>query len=79
MKQQNKLTYIHGILVNIYIVYELRASSSFNGDLALRSFLSDAVKLTKNADIDEYHYSGYGIRFDRKESFSFQLVGLVEI
>ena len=29
-----------------------------------------AVKLTKNADIDKYGYSGYGIRFDRKSSFS---------
>ena len=27
--------------------------------------------LTKNADIDKYGYSGYGIGFDRKGSFSF--------
>ena len=27
--------------------------------------------MTKNVDIDEYKYSGYGIGFDRKESFSF--------
>ena len=26
---------------------------------------------TKNADIDKYGYSGYGIGFDRKSSFSF--------
>ena len=30
-----------------------------------------AVTLTKNADIDKYGYSGYGIGFDRRESFSF--------
>ena len=30
-----------------------------------------AVELNKNADIDKYHYSGYGIGFDRKSSFSF--------
>ena len=30
-----------------------------------------AVKLTSNADIDKYLYSGYGIGFDRKGSFSF--------
>ena len=30
-----------------------------------------AVKLTNNADIDKYLYSGYGIGFDRKGSFSF--------
>ena len=30
-----------------------------------------AVTLTKNADIEKYKYSGYGIRFDRRSSFSF--------
>ena len=30
-----------------------------------------AVTLTKNADIDKYRYSGYGIGFDRKTVFSF--------
>ena len=29
------------------------------------------LKLTKNADIDKYGYSGYGLGFDRKSSFSF--------
>ena len=27
--------------------------------------------MTKNADIDNYGYSGYAIGFDRKQSFSF--------
>ena len=27
--------------------------------------------MTKNADIDKYQYSGYGIGFDRKTTFSF--------
>ena len=30
-----------------------------------------AVTLIKNADIGKYGYSGYGIGFDRKSSFSF--------
>ena len=30
-----------------------------------------SVKLTKNADVDKYRYSGYGIGFDREISFSF--------
>ena len=30
-----------------------------------------AVSLTKNADIDQYKYSEYGIGFDRKCEFSF--------
>ena len=29
-----------------------------------------AVKLGKNADIDKYKYSGYGIGFDRRRTFS---------
>ena len=71
LKQQNKLTYTHGIIVNTYSVYELGASSSFNGDPTLKYPLLVAVKLTKNADIDKYRYSSYVIGFDRKGSFSF--------
>ena len=29
------------------------------------------VTLTKNADFEKYGHSGYGIGFDRRESFSF--------
>ena len=32
--------------------------------------------MTKNADIDKYKYSGYGIGFDRHGSFSFPGTGL---
>ena len=34
-----------------------------------------AVRLTKNKDIDKNGYSGYGIGFDRRESFSFPVGG----
>ena len=37
-----------------------------------------AVILTKNADIDEYGYSGYGIGFGRRSSFSFPGGGFVQ-
>ena len=37
----------------------------------LENCLFGAVSLTKNADIDKYGYSGYGIGFDRHGSFSF--------
>ena len=46
LKQQNKLTYNHGVLVNIYIVYELGASSFFNNDPTLKNSLFGAFKLT---------------------------------
>ena len=70
LKQPN-ISYTHGKVVNIYIVYELGASSSHNNDPTLKNCLFGAVTLTKNADIDKYGYSGYGIGFDRKSSFSF--------
>ena len=34
-----------------------------------------AVTLTKNADIDKYGYTGYGIGFDRKSVLSFPGTG----
>ena len=42
----------------------------------LENCLFGAVKLTKNADIDKYGYSSYGIGFDRHGSFSFPGTGL---
>ena len=37
----------------------------------MKNCLFGAVTLTKNADIDNYGYSGYGIGFDRRLNFSF--------
>ena len=59
------------MILNVYNVYELGASSSNNNDPTLRYCLFGAVTLTTNADIDKYGYSGYGIAFDRRSSFSF--------
>ena len=61
----------HKKVVNIYIVYELAGSSSHDSDPTIKNCLSGAVTLTKNADIEKYKYSGYGIGFDRRSSFSF--------
>ena len=69
--KQPKISYTHGKVVNIYIVYELGASSSHNNDPTLKNCLFGAVTLTKNADIDKYGYSGYGIGFNRKSIFTF--------
>ena len=44
---------------------------ALNNDPMLKSSLFGALKLTKNADIDKYQYSGYRIGFDKKSSFSF--------
>ena len=64
--KQPVISNTHSNILNIYNVYELGASSSHNNDPTLK-----VVILIKNADIDKYKYSGYGIRFDRKSSFSF--------
>ena len=65
----------HKKVVNIYIVYELGASSSYVCDPTLKNGLFGAVTLTKNADIEKYKYSGYGIGFDRRSSYSFPVGG----
>ena len=69
--QQPKLLYTYGKVVNIYIFYELGASSSHDNNPTLKNCLFGAVTLTKNTDIDKYGYSGYGIGFDRRSRFSF--------
>ena len=69
--KQPKPSMTHKNVVNIYIVYELGTSSSHSDDPTLKHSLLGAVRLTKNADIDKYGYSGYGIGFDRKSIFSF--------
>ena len=71
MAKQPKISYTHGKVVIIYIVYELGASSSHNNDPALKICLFGAVTLTKKADIDKYRYCGYGIAFDRRSRFLF--------
>ena len=53
LKQQNKLTYTHGTIVNIYIVYELGPSGPFNDDPTLKNAFFGAVKLVKNADFEK--------------------------
>ena len=62
-----KIKHTQGNIKNIYIVYELNVSNSDDNDPTMKNSLF--VTLTKNADIDKYRYSGYGIRFDRRGSF----------
>ena len=37
----------------------------------IENSLSRPVRITQNADIDNYQYFGYGLVFDKKSSFSF--------
>ena len=67
--KQDKITYSHGPIVNIYVVYRLIPGIN-NSDVTLENCLFGSVKVAKNADIDKYKYSGYGVGFDSKGSFS---------
>ena len=67
--KQDKVTFNHGKIINIYIVYEL-SMFRFGSFFTLENCLFGAVSLTENAYIDKYKYSGYGIGFDRKVFFS---------
>ena len=71
LKQSSKLTYSYGNRVNVYIVHELGASVSNDDDPTIKNRIFGTVTLTKNADIEKYGYSGFGIGFDRRSSFSF--------
>ena len=69
--KQDKVTYSHGAIVIIYIVYEISKNYNNSTYPTLENCLFGAVSLTKNADIGQYKYSGYGIGLDRKGKFSF--------
>ena len=74
--KQDKITYTHGKIVNIYIVYEInKKDNTVISNSTLENCLFGAVILTKNADIDKFGYSGYDIGFDRKGSFLFSSGG----
>ena len=67
--KQDKITCNHGPIVNIYVVYRLTPYTK-DSSVTLQNCLFGAVKLTKNADIGKYKYSGYGIGFYSSGSFS---------
>ena len=74
--KQDKITYTHGNIVNIYIVYEInKKDNTVISNPKLENCLFGAVTLTQNADIDKYGYSGYGTGFGRKGNFSFPVSG----
>ena len=74
--KQDPGSFVHGGIVNVYIVYEISKNINISDYPTLENCLFGAVKLTKNADIDKYGYSGYGIGFDRHGSFSCPGTGL---
>ena len=74
--KQDKVTFNHGKIVNIYIAYKISKNIKISDYRTLESCLFGAVSQAKNADIDKYKYSGYGIGSNRHGSFSFPGIGL---
>ena len=62
--KQDKSTFNHGKILNIYIVYELD-KTYIKTHATLVNCLFGAVSITKNADFDKNKHSGHGIGFDR--------------
>ena len=59
-------------VMNLYISYTLSPQlRNLNTDITLGNCLSGSVKLNKNADLDKYKYSGYGIESDSCSEFLF--------
>ena len=59
-------------VINLYISYTLGSQlRNLNTDFTLGNCLFGSIKLTKNADLDKYKYTGYGIGFDSCSEFLF--------
>ena len=52
-------------VINLYISYTVGSKlRNLNTAFTLTNCLFGSVKLTKNADLDKYKYTGYGMGFD---------------
>ena len=51
--KQDKVTYIHGKIVNMYTVYEISKNYSINTYPTLENCFFGAVSFNENADIDQ--------------------------
>ena len=69
--------YIPKKVINIYIFYTLNPQlRNSKTDFTLGNCLLESVILTKNADLDKYKYSCYGIRFDSQKYFHLHMEAL---
>ena len=69
--KQDQIAFTPKKVVKNYIFYEINLWDCGYFDYpTLENYLFGAVKLVKNVDIDKYKYSGYGIGFNRRGTFS---------
>ena len=68
----NNISILKKAINLLYIFFTLSPQLlNLNTDFTLRNCLFRSVKLTKNADLDKYNYSGYSIGFDSRSEFLF--------
>ena len=77
--KQPKITYNHGKVVNIYIVYELGASSSHFANRSLKECLFGAVTLTKMLILISMNILHMKLDLIEEEVFHFQMVDMVKM
>ena len=77
--KQPKITYNYGKVVNIYIVYELGASSSDNSNPTIKNCLFGAATLTKMQTLINMSILVMELDFIEEEVFHFQVVDLVKM
>ena len=70
LKQDHPTIVFRNGIIDFYTVYEITDNSNVSTYPTFKNCLFGIVKLTKNADLDKYGYSSYGIGFDRKGFFS---------
>ena len=77
--KQPKISYTHKKGVNIYIVYELGASTSHNNDPTLKNCLSATVILLKTQILINTGILVMELDFIEDQDFHFQVVDLVKM
>ena len=74
--KQDKHTFTHKNIVNIYTGYEINLYNYLYGsDPTLGNVLFGAVSIVKDADIDKNKYSKYGVGFSMNRTFRFPAIG----
>ena len=81
--KQDKVTFNHEKIANIFIVYEIIRIANINGNrnsnLTVQNALFGAASLTKNANVNKYKYCGMELDLIKYLVFHFQVVEMVKM
>ena len=79
LKHPNKIIYGYGRKVNVYIIYELGASSSNNNDPTLKNCLFGAVTFKKTQILKNMSILVIALGLIEDQTFHFLVVGLANM